>query len=108
MNSSVLTDIFALITSAGKLPNFSDRAATKAFIVSVAPQLVDLVYDAAGSTAKMAAIQDADESDWTKAMEQHCSVVGLPFGHGEVIRWLATNGAAISQIISLIVAFIPK
>jgi hypothetical protein len=93
MNTSIIADIIKIIQDASPLPTLTDRAAVKAFVTRVAPDLVDLVFDAGGFQGFAAKL--ADES-----LEK--------IGDGTWIKLFIEKLPQIIQIAMTILALLPK
>jgi hypothetical protein len=96
--TALVTDITRAVADAAPLPDFTDRAAVKAFAVKLIPDLIDLGFDAGGLQASYEALALAELESIVKA--------ALPvekLGDGTILKWIVANLPTIISIISLFV-----
>ncbi len=101
--SQILTDLFKLIGDCQPLPDPRDRAAVKAFAVKLAPDIIDLVYDAGGLDAVAAALDGLTVEDARAVM----GPAGLKWDAALIAKLLAALPAVIAAIKAIIEAFRP-
>ena len=96
--AKLVTDLAKILSDGGALPTFTDRAAVKAYLSKVGPDLVDLVFDAGGLDAVT-----------ILCAAQPAGVVPVEAkGDGHILQWIVTNLPTILSTITAIIAMFGK
>jgi hypothetical protein len=105
----IISDVVKIVTDSGMPPPLSERAGVKAWFVKVAPDLIDLGYDATGFGAVHAEFAAmAPEALEDSVKQAFGAVPAERIGDGHIIKWVTTNLPNILQLITTILAVIPK
>jgi hypothetical protein len=102
----VLKDVVAMVTEVGLPPSFSDRAAVKVWVTKAAPHLVDMGYDVAGFQSSAGELMACSPEHITTLVT--AAMPPEKIGDGHIIQWITANLPNILQLVTTIIAVIPK